>query len=395
MPTDRHTATGTCEIGQSALKLFRHEVQAVCCGSRANPHRMRHGTASVASLQARLMRARSAGRERLDLAGGANEARHDDEADQEENRLEHVAAGATQPEQAGEHPAARERRAEHFGADQDRRAHHREHVHPDDSPPPPVFHGLFHAASFGALACAEAKRRQSGPIRRSDQGCKQREPHARFSLRPANPGFAGFGHFIMVQVGNIRLGRAVGRVARCEAPSRVGPLPTASRGEGKPRVAKSSWLAISHHLAMPLHASGYRRGIVVAPHQAAAEAGRLILAEGGNALEAMVAMAATIAAVYPHMNHIGGDGFWLVREPKGRVRAIMGAGRAGSRARRELYREAGHETIPARGPLAALTVPCAVAGWMLALELARSLGAKLPLEVLLGSAIRHARDGYA
>ena len=36
-------------------------------------------------------------------------------------------------------------------------------------------------------------------------------------------------------------------------------------------------------------------------------------------------MAASIAAVYPHMNHIGGDGFWLIREPSGRVRAIMGA----------------------------------------------------------------------
>ena len=28
---------------------------------------------------------------------------------------------------------------------------------------------------------------------------------------------------------------------------------------------------------------------------------------------AMLAMAASIASVYPHMNHIGGDGFWLVR----------------------------------------------------------------------------------
>ena len=41
-----------------------------------------------------------------------------------------------------------------------------------------------------------------------------------------------------------------------------------------------------------------------------------VLAEGGNAIEAMVAMAASIAAVYPHMNHIGGDGFWLIREPR-------------------------------------------------------------------------------
>src|SRR3954453_18597619 len=115
---------------------------------------------------------------------------------------------------------------------------------------------------------------------------------------------------------------------------------------------------------MNLHSAGHRRGVVAAPHPAAAEAGRDILAEGGNALEAMVAMAASIAAVYPHMNHIGGDGFWLVREPNKRVGAIMAAGPAGSLAKPELYRE--HETIPPRGPLAALTVPGAVGGWMLA-----------------------------
>src|SRR5664280_1081128 len=79
---------------------------------------------------------------------------------------------------------------------------------------------------------------------------------------------------------------------------------------------------------MNLHTAGHRRGVVAAPHAAAVEDGRAILAEGGNAIEAMIAMAASIAAVYPHMNHIGGDGFWLIREPSGRVRAIMGAARA-------------------------------------------------------------------
>src|SRR5215467_2967452 len=110
---------------------------------------------------------------------------------------------------------------------------------------------------------------------------------------------------------------------------------------------------------MTLHSSGHRRGVVAAPHAATVEAGRHVLAEGGNALEAMVAMAATIAAVYPHMNHIGGDGFWLVREPSGRVRALMGAGAAGAKARPELYGEYGLDAIPSRGPLAALTVPAA------------------------------------
>jgi gamma-glutamyltranspeptidase/glutathione hydrolase len=143
---------------------------------------------------------------------------------------------------------------------------------------------------------------------------------------------------------------------------------------------------------MNLHTAGHRQGVVCAPHAAAVEAGRAVLAEGGNAIEAMVAMAATIAAVYPHMNHIGGDGFWLVREPSGRVRAFMAAGRAGANARRELYRD--FETIPPRGPLAALTVPAAIAGWSLALEAAKSHGARLPLGVLLGAAIRACAEGY-
>ncbi len=117
---------------------------------------------------------------------------------------------------------------------------------------------------------------------------------------------------------------------------------------------------------MSLHTAGHRRGVVCAPHAAAVEDGRAILAEGGNAIEAMLAMAASIAAVYPHMNHIGGDGFWLIREPSGRVRALMGAGRAGAKATPQLYRDAGYDEIPSRGPLAALTVPGAVATWMLA-----------------------------
>jgi len=145
---------------------------------------------------------------------------------------------------------------------------------------------------------------------------------------------------------------------------------------------------------MTLHTAGHRRGVVCAPHAAAVEDGRAILAEGGNAIEAMLAMAASIAAVYPHMNHVGGDGFWLIREPSGRVRALMGAGRAGARATLRLYRDAGCDEIPARGPLAALTLPGAVAAWMLAQDAAKAQGGNLPLDLLLAGAIKHARDGY-
>src|SRR5215510_5623457 len=139
---------------------------------------------------------------------------------------------------------------------------------------------------------------------------------------------------------------------------------------------------------MDLHSAGHRRGVVAAPHHAAVQAGRDVLAEGGNALEAMIAMAATIAAVYPHMNHVGGDGLWLWRERSGRVRAIDAAGPAGAGARLDLYRD--HETIPARGPLAALTVPGAPGGWSLRAEAARAAGGKLPLGIMLAPAIRFA-----
>jgi gamma-glutamyltranspeptidase/glutathione hydrolase len=154
------------------------------------------------------------------------------------------------------------------------------------------------------------------------------------------------------------------------------------------------WDKPGHDKIMDLYSSGYRRGVVCAPHSVAAEDGRAVLAEGGNAIEAMIAMAASIAAVYPHMNHVGGDGFWLVRERSGRVRAVMGAGPAGAKATPAFYREHGCDEIPARGPLAALTVPGAIGGWILAAEAAKANGGKLPLDVMLHGAIKHAREGY-
>lgn len=132
---------------------------------------------------------------------------------------------------------------------------------------------------------------------------------------------------------------------------------------------------------------------VAAPHRLASVAGQVVLAQGGNAIEAMVAMAATIAVVYPHMNAIGGDGFWLIREPGGRVRGIEACGPAGSLATIARYRERGFDAIPPRGADAAVTVAGAIGGWRLALDLAAALGGRLPLDVLLGDAIRHAREG--
>lgn len=132
---------------------------------------------------------------------------------------------------------------------------------------------------------------------------------------------------------------------------------------------------------------------VAAPHFLAAEAGRDILAEGGNAIEAIVAMAAVIAVVYPHMNAIGGDGFWVIRTPDGKVRSIEACGFAGAKATIPRYREKGYDAIPVRGPDAALTVAGAIGGWIKALELSKALGGRIPVRELLKRAENHAAAG--
>ena len=132
---------------------------------------------------------------------------------------------------------------------------------------------------------------------------------------------------------------------------------------------------------------------VAAPHSLAAEAGREILIEGGNAIEAIVAMASVIAVVYPHMNAIGGDGFWVIRTPDGKVRSIEACGFAGAKATISRYRDKGYEAIPVRGPDAALTVAGAIGGWIRALELSHALGGKIPVRDLLKRAETLAAEG--
>ncbi|HDZ0398213.1 TPA: oxamate amidohydrolase [Klebsiella pneumoniae] len=133
-------------------------------------------------------------------------------------------------------------------------------------------------------------------------------------------------------------------------------------------------------------------GMAVAPHHLASQSALAILREGGSAIEAMVAAAAAIAVVYPHMNGLGGDGFWLIVPPEGDPIAIDASGAAGSLATLEAY--AGQRHIPHRGPQAALTVAGTVSGWDEALRISRDLtGRALPVARLLADAIGYAEDG--
>lgn len=135
------------------------------------------------------------------------------------------------------------------------------------------------------------------------------------------------------------------------------------------------------------------RGMAAAPHALASQSALAVMREGGNAIEAMVAAAATIAVVYPHMNSIGGDAFWLIRVPGRPVRALDACGASAGAATRDWYRARGIErSIPFRGGVAANTVAGTVSGWETALELARAIGARMPLARLLADAIAYARD---
>lgn len=132
------------------------------------------------------------------------------------------------------------------------------------------------------------------------------------------------------------------------------------------------------------------RGMVTAPHHLASQAGLDILRQGGTAAEACVAVAATLAVVYPHMNSIGGDSFWLISEPDGRVHAVDACGGAAGRADLSLY--AGMASVPWRGPLAANTVAGTISGWEAVLQ---SGGGDISLGALLAEAIIHADTGVA
>lgn len=138
------------------------------------------------------------------------------------------------------------------------------------------------------------------------------------------------------------------------------------------------------------------RGMIATPHALASEAGLAIFRRGGNALDAAVAAAATVAVVYPHMNGVGGDNFWLIHDGRrGRLLGLNAAGRSASGIVPDEYRRRFGDTMPVRGGAAALTVPGAVSGWWEAHRLSRAaLGSPLAWAELLEPAVAHARAGF-
>lgn len=138
-----------------------------------------------------------------------------------------------------------------------------------------------------------------------------------------------------------------------------------------------------------------RRGMVTSPHHLASEAGLRVLREGGTAIEATLAMAASLPVVYPHMNSIGGDGFWLISADGKAPVAVDGCGAAAQAATVDFYRAKGLSAIPSRGPLAANTVAGTLSGWAEVFAINQEMGGKLPMSRLVEDAVWSAENGFA
>ncbi|GGA73015.1 gamma-glutamyltranspeptidase [Neiella marina] len=130
-----------------------------------------------------------------------------------------------------------------------------------------------------------------------------------------------------------------------------------------------------------------------APHSGAAEIGLQVLKDGGNAVDAMVAAAAAISVLYPHMNSLAGDGFWLIQKPGEQPRAIDASGCSAKLATIDWYQKRNYSSIPGRGGPAALTIGGTLDGWRLARQIIAESDPVKPLKELLAPAAKLARDG--
>jgi gamma-glutamyltranspeptidase len=135
-----------------------------------------------------------------------------------------------------------------------------------------------------------------------------------------------------------------------------------------------------------LSASG-KRFAIATPHRAATQAGVAAFDAGGNAVDAALAAAVTLAVVYPHMCGVGGDLFALVQALNGQTIALNASGAAPRAIDVEAIRET-HDAMPEHGPIP-ITVPGAVSGWAALAD----LGADLPFDRAFDAAIARARDG--
>jgi gamma-glutamyltranspeptidase / glutathione hydrolase len=133
-------------------------------------------------------------------------------------------------------------------------------------------------------------------------------------------------------------------------------------------------------------------GMVVSDSAVASKAGMEILARGGNAVDAAIATAFTLAVVDQASSGLGGGGFMVIYEAKGRrAHALDFRETAPEAARIDLYMKSG-KPVPSLSLTGALAV--AVPGEVAGLLQAFKRFGTLPLQTVLTPAIRSATEGF-
>ena len=131
---------------------------------------------------------------------------------------------------------------------------------------------------------------------------------------------------------------------------------------------------------------------VVSAHPLASQEGIAILKQGGNAVDAAIAMQLVLSVVYPQAGNIGGGGFMVAHLKNGKNIAIDFREKAPIRAGRDMYLDAKGEPVKLLSEDGRLSagIPGTIAGLFAALKYAR-----LPFEKLIEPAIRLAENGFA
>jgi len=131
------------------------------------------------------------------------------------------------------------------------------------------------------------------------------------------------------------------------------------------------------------------RAMVVSGHPLASQVGIEIIKQGGNAVDAAVAVGFALAVVLPEAGNIGGGGFIVYRDTTGRVRALDYREMAPGRATPDMYVDStGNPTDQSLTGHLASGVPGSVAGMY---EAWKSAG-RLSWRKVLAPAIRLARE---
>ncbi len=140
--------------------------------------------------------------------------------------------------------------------------------------------------------------------------------------------------------------------------------------------------------------SGGEHAAIASAHPAATEAGFEILAQGGNAFDAAVAVSAALSVAEPHSSGLGGGGFFLLHHAADQTEVFVDAREtAPAAATRDMYLDQNGEPIrraSLSGPLAA-----GIPGLPAALEHIANKYGRLPFAQSLAPAIRMAREGLA